>query len=67
MVQGSSPAKLRPWSKLTAKMVVGVVPALVSFTKGRFVLTEDPRTLHYKTPCTFYHNIALRKAILDPS
>ena len=29
MVRVSSPAKLRPWSELTAKMVMGVVPALV--------------------------------------
>ena len=26
MVRVSSPAKLRPWSELTAKMVMGVVP-----------------------------------------
>ena len=31
MVQVSSPAKLGPWSELTAKMAMGVVPALVSF------------------------------------
>ena len=30
MVRVSSPAKLRPWSELTAKMVMGVVPGLVS-------------------------------------
>ena len=29
MVRVSSPAKLRPWPELTAKMVMGVVPALV--------------------------------------
>ena len=29
MVRVSSPAKLRPWSELTAKMVMGVVPGLV--------------------------------------
>ena len=29
MVRASSPAKLRPWSELTAKMVMGVVPGLV--------------------------------------
>ena len=28
MVRVSSPAKLRPWSELTAKMVMGVVPGL---------------------------------------
>ena len=31
MVRVSSPAKLRPWSELTAKMVMGVVPGLVSY------------------------------------
>ena len=29
MVRVSSPAKLRPWSELTAKMVMGVLPGLV--------------------------------------
>ena len=29
MVRVSSPAKLRPWSESTAKMVMGVVPGLV--------------------------------------
>ena len=29
MVRVSSPVKLRPWSELTAKMVMGVVPGLV--------------------------------------
>ena len=31
MVRVSSPAKLRPWSELTAKMVMGVVPGLVIY------------------------------------
>ena len=30
MVRVSLPAKLRPWSELTAKMVMGVVPGLVT-------------------------------------
>ena len=30
MVRASSPAKLRPWSELTAKMVMGVAPGLVN-------------------------------------
>ena len=30
MVRVSSPAKLRPWSELTAKIVMGVVPGLVT-------------------------------------
>ena len=30
MVRVSSPAKLRRWSELTAKMVMGVVPGLVT-------------------------------------
>ena len=33
MVRVSSPAKLRPWSELTAKLVMGVVPGLVSHIK----------------------------------
>ena len=32
MVRVSSPATLRPWSELTAKMVMGVVPGLVRIT-----------------------------------
>ena len=32
MVRVSLSAKLRPWSELTAKMVMGVVPGLVSYT-----------------------------------
>ena len=32
MVRVSSPAKLRPWSELTAKMVMGVVPGLAKIT-----------------------------------
>ena len=35
MVRVSSPAKLRPWSELTAKMVMGVVPGLVKIKKKR--------------------------------
>ena len=31
MVRVSSPAKLRPWSELTTKMVMGVVPGLVTY------------------------------------
>ena len=34
MVRVSSPAKLRPWSELTAKMVMGVVPGLVRVTRN---------------------------------
>ena len=34
MVRVSSPAKLRRWSELTAKMVMGVVPGLVIFVKS---------------------------------
>ena len=30
MVRVSSPAKLRPWSELSAKMVMGVVPGLLN-------------------------------------
>ena len=33
MVRVSSPAKLRPWSELIAKMVMGVVPGLVILAK----------------------------------
>ena len=35
MVRASSPAKLRPWSELTAKMVMGVVPGLVNTPKTK--------------------------------
>ena len=31
MVRVSSPAKLRPWSELIAKMEMGVVPGLVNY------------------------------------
>ena len=33
MVRVSSPAKLRPWSELTAKMVMGMVPRLVTLAQ----------------------------------
>ena len=36
MVRVSSPAKLRPWSELTAKMVMGVVPGLATMPWKRF-------------------------------
>ena len=39
MVRVSSPAKLRPWSELTAKMVMGVVPGLVT-TRNLFAYCE---------------------------
>ena len=35
MVRVSSPAKLRPWSELTAKLVMGVVPGLVKLQPHR--------------------------------
>ena len=31
MVRISSPAKLRPWSESTVKMVMGVIPGLVNY------------------------------------
>ena len=40
MVRVSSPAKLRPWSELTAKMVMGVVPGLV--------ILENPKLKLFK-------------------
>ena len=43
MVRVSSPAKLRPWSELTAKMVMGVVPGLVIRVNGK--LAEALKTL----------------------
>ena len=39
MVRVSSPAKLRPWSELIAKMVMGVVPGLVNFSGNSDKLT----------------------------
>ena len=38
MVRASSPAKLRPWSELTAKMVMGVVPGLVTSGQTQRIL-----------------------------
>ena len=49
MVRVSSPAKLRPWSELTAKMVMGVVPGLVNLGCGDEISSrtwhsaEEPR------------------------
>ena len=48
MVRVSSPAKLRPWSELTAKMVMGVVPGLVTYQE-RFCL-ELFRAVHMAFP-----------------
>ena len=44
MVRVSSPAKLRPWSELTAKMVMGVVPGLVTLCSAMRV--EANNMLH---------------------
>ena len=51
MVRVSSPAKLRPWSELTAKMVMGVVPGLVTLSKLRnarlfIILFQEPKKTH---------------------
>ena len=42
MVRVSFSAKLRPWSELTAKMVMGVVPGLVKevISVGNFLVTD---------------------------
>ena len=40
MVRVSSPAKLRPWSELIAKMVMGVVPGLLII--GANVVVRSP-------------------------
>ena len=56
MVRVSSPAKLRPWSELTAKMVMGVVPGLVNdfekngnnfLSSGQFSLQKLISQLRY--------------------
>ena len=72
MVRVSSPAKLRPWSKFTAKMVLGVVPGLVKiraaenrgllliqtlFFKLRLWRVQDPQ----KT-AVFSHKAKIRAA-----
>ena len=41
MVRVSSPAELRPWSELTAKMVMGVVPGLVMCFCEKFQKTRE--------------------------
>ena len=51
MVRVSSPAKLRPWSELTAKMVMGVVPGLLTNAFGpRGVSFLSPRKGQRRTP-----------------
>ena len=46
MVRVSSPAKLRPWSELIAKMVMGVAPGLVkSICTIRFQTQAQAATL----------------------
>ena len=58
MVQVASPAKLRPWSELIAKMVMGVVPGLVNnvtanccnFRAATGVSRYTPPTLTKKEP-----------------
>ena len=52
MVRVSSPAKLRPWSELTAKMVMGVVPGLV---KSRLPQNHS-NFLGYKSPNFLFAN-----------
>ena len=48
MVRVSSPAKLRPWSELTAKMVMGVVPGLAK------VILQDPLRSNPKMATTYH-------------
>ena len=54
MVRVSSPAKLRPWSELTAKMVMGVVPGLVKFLTRSSERSQPQsggdKKLHHLTP-----------------
>ena len=53
MVRVSSPGKLRPWSDLTAKMVMGVVSEL---------LTIRPSTLRNKIA---FREVVLREGLED--
>ena len=55
MVRVSSPVKLRPWSELTAKMVMGVVPGLVTFDPSRMI-SED---LSIRYHCTAWDMSAI--------
>ena len=52
MVRVSSPAKLRPWSELTAKMVMGVVPGLVRNFSLEPGLPKEPSELKTRSPRT---------------
>ena len=57
MVRVSSPAKLRPWSELTAKMVMGVVPGLVIRTRvlGRRLPNGKPDKMLRFGMCVVKH------------
>ena len=48
MVRASSPAKLRPWSELTAKMVMGVVPGLATKNAQEHVTMHKQRATLYR-------------------
>ena len=52
MVRVSSPAKLRPWSELTAKMVMGVVPGLVTFRNIQKSFPGSCFRTHMWSECT---------------
>ena len=54
MVRVSSPAKLRPWSELTAKMVMGVVPGLVTFNGYRLQILGNLSGKHFGSNGTFF-------------
>ena len=50
MVRVSSPAKLRPWSELTAKMVMGVVLGLLNSSSWYVSVPEAQRDSNTYVP-----------------
>ena len=52
MVRVSSPAKLRPWSELIAKMVMGVVPGLVTVVDLLHIVIHYSKILEISTECS---------------
>ena len=61
MVRVSSPAKLRPWSELTAIMVMGVVPGLVINGLNEF----QTQTPHFLNAGDLNASLALREDTID--
>ena len=64
MVRVSSPAKLRPWSELTAKMVMGVVPGLVR-ESSEVITSHNVISTIITLVLSFFTSLLWRRVVLS--